>query len=451
MRVWAYMSVAALLVGSTLSQPVRADDAIDAWASWAMTPKIWKGQIVPAPERTPRPTALAVTLDSLELPLRVHAPANKARRGALALAALERAYVAWRGFGWPLPVPDSDLGGSAAFDLYLLPGAAVASAAAVDQERAVSDFDAALTYAMVSAERSGAQLSACVHSAFAHATARALDPAESASLARATGEYCAYRETGEPGCDDSFVLGQNEPEHSMLGTDLAAAGSGGMFLAMLSERHDAGSGEFVRALWELARQRSKGLVADDRLRGSPDVWEVLARVLDATEEHWPEEVAEFAAARFFAGEPARRAAAGYRVFAELPSDASVPLLADLDASSLPRHVRTPIDGGIEVLGSSYVRVRLAPCTTGACELRVWLRGELGPKWSLGALRLGADGRELGRTHAPPRDVPEAYLPLAISNDTRDVILVVTYLPRAIPDADPGVPAPRGVELAIELK
>jgi hypothetical protein len=451
MRVWAYMSAAVLCVGSALSQPARADDAIDAWARWATTPTVWKGQIVPAPERVPRPSVRGVTFDSLELPVRVHAPASKARRGARALAALEQAYVAWRGFGWPLPVPDADLGGSPAFDLYLLPGAAVASDARVDQERAVSDFDAALTYATVSAERSGAQLTACVHSAFAQATARALEPAESASLVHATGEYCAYRETGEPGCDDSFVHGQNAPEHSMLGSDLAAAGSGGMFLAMLSERHAAGSGDFVRALWELARQRSKGLVADDRLRGSPDVWEVLARVLETTEEHWPEEVAEFAAARFFAGEPSRRAAAAYRVFAELPSDAAVPLLADLDRASLPRHVRTAAEGGIEALGSSYVRVRVDACTTGACELRVWLRGELGPKWSLTALRLGADGREIGRTHAPPRDVPEAYLPLAISSDTREVILVVTYLPRTTPDADRGVPAPRGAELAIELE
>lgn len=451
MRVRAYMSAAALFVGTALSRPAHADDAIDAWAKWAMTPKIWKGQIVPAPERTPRPSAPGIELDSLELPLRVHAPPGKQRRAARALAALERAYAAWRGFGWPLPVPDADLGGSSAFDLYLLPGAAVASDSQVDQERAVTDFDGALTYATVSAERAGVQLAACVHSAFAQATARALEPAESVSLVRATGEYCAYRETGEPGCDDSFVLGQNAPEHSMLGMDLAAAGSGGMFLAMLSERHDAGGGELVRALWELARQHSKGLVADDRLRGSPDVWEVLARVLEATEERWPEELAEFAAARFFAGEPSRRAAAAYRVFAELPSDAAVPLLADLDQAALPRHVRTAADGGIEALGSSYVRVRLAPCATGACELRVWLRGELGPNWSLTGLRLGADGRELGRTHAPPRDVPDAYLPLVISSDTRAVILVVTHLPRATPDADPGVPAPRGVELAIELK
>jgi hypothetical protein len=353
-----------------------------------------------------------------------------------------------------LSVPDSALGGSGAFDLYLIPDAALGADAQVDEERVPSDFDAAFAYAIVSGRFGGPQLAACVHSAFAQATARALEPAESSSLVRATGEYSAYRETGEPGCDDSFVRGQSAPEHSMLATDVAAAGSGGLFLAMLSERHDAGSGEFVRKLWELARQRSKGLVDDDRLRGSPDVWEVIARALELTEAKWVDEVAEFAVARYFAGQGGRRAAAAYRVFAELPSDAAVPLLADLQESQLPRHVRTDPEGGIEPLGTAYVRLQLTEasrCARQGCELRVWLRGELGPNWLLSAVRLAADGRELGRTHAPAREVPQAYLPLAVSADTRQVIVVVTNLPRTTPDADLGAPVPRGVDLAFELQ
>jgi hypothetical protein len=447
------MSAAAVIVGSLVATGAHADDAEDpiaAWARWAMTPKVWKGQIVPAPERAERPSASPLVLDSLELPVRVSAPRSQARHAVAALAALERAYVAWGRLGWPLPVPDADLGGSPAFDLYLLPNAAAVRDAHVDQERAPSDFDAALTYAVVSAELSGAQLAACVHSAFAQAALRAVEPAEASSLVRAAGEYTAYRETGEPGCDDSLVLGQRAPEHSMLGEDDAAAGSGALFFAMLSERHDAGSGEFVRAAWELARQRSKGLVADDRLRGSPDVWEVLARALETGGERWTDAIEEFGVARYFAGDVTRRGGAAYRVFSGLPSDGAVPLFADLSASQLPKHVRTEAEGGVEPLGSIYVRVRFEqPCAAEPCELRVWLRGELGPNWSLTALQLGADGRELGRTRAPARNVPESYLPLAISADTREVILVVTHLTRTIPDADRGVPPPRGVELVIE--
>jgi hypothetical protein len=47
-------------------------------------------------------------------------------------------------------------------------------------------------------------------------------------------------------------------------------------------------------------------------------------------------------------------------------------------------------------------------------------------------------------------VPEAYLPLVLGPDTAQVVLVVTHLPRALPDADRPLPAPHGVELAIEL-
>lgn len=454
MRAGAYMSVAALLVASALLRvsPARADDAIDAWARWALTPKVWKGQIVATPPRRVRPAEGSQRLVSLEFPVQVHARRNAGSRAQVALDALEDAYVALRAQGWPLPVPDADLGASAAFDLYLVPGVECASEAAVDEQRALSDFDAALTYAIVSEDVRGPRLAACVHSAFAQATARALEPAESASIVRATGEYAAYRETGAPGCDDSMIAGQGAPEHSMLGADRAAAGSGALFLAMLSERHDAGSGEFVRALWELARQHSKGLVSDDRLRGSPDVWEVLARVLESSGEQWTDAIADFGTARFFAGDARRRAAASFRVFAELPSDGAVPLLADVDGAQLPKHVRTAADGGIEPLGSAYVRVRLSGedrCAAGRCELRVWLRGETGPEWSLTAVQIGAEGAELGRTRAPARKVPESYLPVLVSSATREVILIATHLPRALPDADRGVGAPRGVELTIE--
>jgi hypothetical protein len=54
-------------------------------------------------------------------------------------------------------------------------------------------------------------------------------------------------------------------------------------------------------------------------------------------------------------------------------------------------------------------------------------------------------------HAPAREVPQAYLPLALTGETRQVVLVVTNLPRTTPDADAGKPVPRGVELALESK
>ncbi|HKP55258.1 MAG TPA: hypothetical protein VJV78_00980, partial [Polyangiales bacterium] len=70
-RVLTYMSAAVLLFGSTIA---RADDAIAEWARWALTPKVWKGEIVQAPLPAERPAGLPLALRSLELPLAVHAP-----------------------------------------------------------------------------------------------------------------------------------------------------------------------------------------------------------------------------------------------------------------------------------------------------------------------------------------------------------------------------------------
>jgi hypothetical protein len=136
------------------------------------------------------------------------------------------------------------------------------------------------------------------------------------------------------------------------------------------------------------------------------------------------------------------------VLSSLPSDAAVPLLADLELQQLPRHVRTPTDGGLESLGSAYVRVR-TPGLSGQGELRIWLRSELGPEWSLSAVRLAADGRELGRTRAPTRRVPQSFLPLMLEPDTAEVIVIVTALATSTPDADEPVLAIHGFDLALE--
>ncbi len=434
------MSAAALLVGLSYAAGGRADDAIDAWARWAMTPKVWKGQVVPAPLPSPRPLPDgARVLESLELPVRLLVPPRTGAAGAT-LASVERAYRRFRDAGWPLPAER--------IDVYALPGLP-ASEARVDRLEAPSDFDAADTYALAPLGLAPAQRRACVQSALAQAALRALEPAEADTWVRAAGEYVAWRETGEPGCLDSFALAQQAPARSMLGRDEVAFGSGGLFFAYLSERH---GDEFIRALWELARQRSKGLVPDDQLRGAPDVFEVLSRVLESANETWQEAVVEFSAARWFAGDARRRNGAAYRVFSGLPSDAAVPLLAEFTSAQLPRRARTDAEGGIEALGSAYVRLSLADdavCVAQGCALRVWLRGELGPHWALTALRLDAEGRELGRTHAPARDVPHSYLPLTLEPGTGEVILVITHLPRELPDADHRAPALHGVELTID--
>jgi hypothetical protein len=447
MSVWR--CACALALAWLTSAPAHAQSAMDAWASFVLAPKVWKGQVVPEPDATPRPSGPELRLDSWRLPLHVHAPTTlpKAQLRA-ALSALEDAYQALSERGWPLPFPDGGYGGTPGFDLYLQPHAAAPASAQLDAPAPLSDFDAAQTYAVVDAAVSVADLPACVQSAFTQAALRAQDPSEAESWLRASGDFSAWLFDGEPGCQQSMVQAQQTPELGLLNHDPRSAGSGALALALLSERHDGGSGQFVQALWELTRQRSRGMVDHGLLRSSPDLWEVLVQVLKASShEQWQDALDELAAARFFSGERTRRAAAAYRTLSALPSDAQVPVLGDLAWAQLPAHLLSD-EAGLQELGSAYVRVRL-PSPGGADGLRIWLRGELGPRWSLLAIRLDQAGQELGRVSAAERRLPQSYLPITLTPDTAQVIVVVSYLAEKTPDADRSLWPAHAFELIVD--
>jgi hypothetical protein len=215
---------------------------------------------------------------------------------------------------------------------------------------------------------------------------------------------------------------------------------------MLSERIEHAPATFVRSLWETTRQRSQGLVAADRLRSSPDLWEVLRLVLETQHLKLEDELVEFGVARYFAGPPPRKAQAPYRIFGALPSDAAVPIAHNLRGAQLPVKLREhPV---LQELGSAYVRVALDQRSHS--RMQVWLRGELGARWSLTAVRLADGGRELGRMAAPARNVPNAFLPVTLDAETAEVILIVTQLPELTPDADLKLDSGRGYELIVEL-
>lgn len=443
MRVWLISALCLFTIR------VHADDAVDAWASWALAPKVWKGQTVLAGTLTPEPDlggdAGSLTVASLEKPLQVHGT----QRAARVLLGLERAYTTLRAHGWPLPFFDGELGGSPAIDLYMVPSALCvggAACSALALPLTPSDFDSALTYAQIADDVPRAELDACVHSALAQAGLQGVDPAEAASWVYASAELSVWQLMGELGCDSSLSRGQQLAEHGLLNAERSSAYAGALFLAMLSERVEREPGAFVRSLWETTRQRSTGLVSAERLRSSPDLWEVLKVVLETQHIKLDDELIEFGVARYFAGPSARKAQAPYRILAALPSDGAVPLMRDLRSSQLP--VKLTDHAPLHDLGSAYVRVRLDDRTHD--RMQVWLRGELGARWSLTAVRLSDDGRELGRTAAPPRTVPHAYLPVTLDAETSEVVLVVTQLPLKTPDADLRIDTSHGYELIAEV-
>jgi hypothetical protein len=446
MRVWLISVVWLFTIR------VHADDALDAWASWALSPKVWKGQTVLAGELAPEPEREGgyLTLGSVELPLRAHAaPRSSQRRSQQTLLALERAYATLIANDWPVPMFDGELGGSPAVDLYVVPRAQCAGTAACSAlaaPLAPSDFDAALTYAMVADDVPGSELFACVHSALAQAGLRGVDPSEAASWVFASAELSVWQLTGELGCDSSLSRGQQLAGLGLINASRDSAYAGALFLGMLSERIEGEPGAFVRSLWETTRQRSAGLVKPERLRASPDLWEVLRVILETQHIKLEDELIEFGVARYFAGPAARKAQAPYRILAALPSDAAVPLTQSLRSSQLP--VKLSDHAALHDLGNAYVRIGLEDRSQQ--QLKIWLHGELGPRWSLTAVRLSESGRELGRTAAPPRNVPSAYLPVALDVETAEVLLVVTQLPQQTPDADVRVDTSHGSELIIEL-
>jgi hypothetical protein len=440
-----YMSAVLCLVVLSASS-ARADGAMDAWAQWALAPKVWKGQTVLAPDAVARPAGAFARRDSLRWPVHVHLPARSSQlQAAAALRAVEAAYDALHERAWPLPPPDGGYGGTPGFDLYLARDECGACAR-IDAPIAWSDFDAAQTYAVVDSAVPDSALLACAQSAVTQAGLRSVDPSEAESWAKASGELMAWLVTGEAGCQDSLIEAQRAAATGLLDADPQSGGAGALLLAMLTERIDGGSGEFVRGLWETTRQRSRGLVPNDRLRSSPDLWEALIQTLRSKGVRWSDELTEFGVARYFAGEARRRAQAPYRVLGALPSEAAVPLTSELSLSDLPRHIRN--DAGVSSLSSEYVRVRTSGSS--GSELRVWLKGELGPLWSLSALRLAKDGSELGRTSAPPRRVPNSYMPLALDPETAEVVLVITNLPEIAPDADRASPSPHAYELVVAI-
>ena len=456
----AYMSATratwavAFLLLTCLVPSASADGAMDAWAQFTLAPKVWKGQTVAAPDHVARPDAAFNACHSSSWPAHAHLPIRSSRRQAQTLlSALDAAYAALARLGWPVPWPDGGYGSTLGFDLYVADTGCDACAH-VDDPIAWTDFDSAQTYAVLDSASAAFDAAPCVLSALTQAGLRAADPSEAESWVRAGGELAAWLTTGEPGCSDSFVAGQRTAADGLLNDELGSAAAGALFLAVVSERRGSDDGEFVRGLWETTRQRSHGLVAADRLRSSPDLWEALAQTLRVHGVELQDELIEFAVARYFAGPAQRRAQAGYAVLRALPESAGVPLTAELTASATAHHLRPNTE--LAALGTAYVHVdiplisgrRDAAAAADATELRVWLKGELGPDWSLTAVRLAADGRELGRTSAPARRVPSSYLPIALEAETRSVLLVIVNLSEAIPDADRPGPGPHGYELVI---
>jgi hypothetical protein len=429
--MWIRPTALAALLLATAGTPAGAQflDAPREYAKAiveATTPR-WEGQVVPWPTPRPRPVPAPHTLRSMERPLSVHlAPDVPPERGEAALAALEAAALWLDHAGWPGPLPDGGRGGTDGFDLYLTPLVNGMAEAFADAPVPWAHYDAVSAHAVVDPATPPEALAACATEAYLQAILLGQDPAEAPPWRRATATFAAWLVTGEWGCSNDVAEAQRHPWRSWVNG--AEDGGGALFLAMLSDRMDGGRGTFVRDLWQLSRQRSTGT---DLLRGTPDTWQAIDLILDASGVPLRETLVDLAIARYFAG--TRRTHAPFPSLREAGPHATVPHHWGARWAALPSR-SPPADPPLEPTGSAHTVVDVADAPEGSV-LRVWLRGEYGVRWSLTAVRLDINGAPLSRMSAPAREVPQAYLPVELTQDTHQVLLVVTNLSSRLPDAD----------------
>lgn len=402
-------------------------DSIATFLANAMS-KRWTGPRVEPPPPTPRPD-IPIAVWSDELPLAVHASSDSDRARDV-LRALEDTYRLLERTRWPTHLPDGGYGGTDDFDLYLADDPPRSTDAFADTENSWALLDEVTTFAVMDADVDPVALEACVASAYAEALLYSQDPAESLAWRRATADFVSWLVTGRFGCDEAVAIQQREPWRSPIDGAAGSGAGGAGFLAFLSERHDRGSGAFIRDLWALARQNTW---EGHGLRASPDLWEALRVLIEMSEDTMEELVLDYSVARWFTGDPPRERQAPEPVLAAMPRDAIVPYIDTIRWAELSEYSEAA-DPPIEPLGTGYVEIDVSGAPPNA-TLELWLRGEYGVEWAMVAFRVDRRRHELGRVSTPVRLNTNAYLQVSLFESTDRVIVAVTNFSSRLPDAD----------------
>jgi hypothetical protein len=434
--------VCIALAAALQTQTARAEgdllgaDGI-AEAIVSMTSPIWTGPRTPAPVEVARPRSASSTMRSPRALVSVHAdPSVDRDTMQRTMTALESARGRLSALGWPIPFSDGDLGGDAGVDLYLT--SELAPGAYVDELVPWSYLDGASTFVVMDPATPSEWVDACVIEAYADGVLLGADPAESAAWRRATAAWLAWELTGRFGCDDAVHEQQAEPFRSWIANGADGGAGGAMLLAYLSARHADGSPEFVRDVWDLARQRTWEGVG---LRAEPDVWSAFDAAIGLSGDSLLDNVVDLGVARWFIGrtadvDPALRG---------LDADATAPVTRTM--TRLPTRVSAPVP--LEPGGSGYV-VMGRSVWGDLRRLRAWFRGEYGVRWSFAAVQVDETGHELGRMVAPSTSVtPEAFLPIQLDDDTAQLVFVVTHLGNDLLDADEPITTERSFEIVVD--
>lgn len=393
---------------------------------------VWRGPRVAWPLPEARPLS-HVTLRSSRWPVSVHGSGD-----VHWVQALDAAYDLLDEQGWPLPPADGGRGETDGFDLYVVsslrarapqgrdvwpaPDAPVEPTRMSDAYFDAPVFDAALdsgiVFSAVNQDVPRDRYLGCAVQLVAEAGLYAADPSEAPALRHATGAWLAWRLTGEFGCDEeALVRQQRESQRALLDHNDAGASGAAMWVDAISQRHDGGDTAFMRDAWTLSRQFTNDT---GDMRAEPDVLRVLSQAAQLVHDPLDRTVEQLAVSRYFSG----RGRSDVGILRAL--DVQVPVFGEASWSALPRTLRFG-EIGVGVWGSAYARIDTSEAPAGSV-LRVWLEGEPGTEWSLVAVRLDAEGHELGRTRVPPTRRARGFIPVELAEGAHEVVLVVTNVP-----------------------
>ena len=341
----------------------------------------------------PEPAAAPVVACSFTEDVCVHAAPSVAPAAVLStLGQAESALRAYRALGLPPPLSDGQLGGSSAYDVYLLPGLA-APLTAGDLTLNSDGWDRASAYTLLPppSPRAGCEAAFTVAAALAHATALRFDAGAEAGTLSMAGSYLASLVAPCPSIElavmDDF---QRHPERSFAAGDPDRPDGALLFPWFLDESWGrAGPGRVITSLLALVTQKTPPGAWE--WHNQPDVYAALRSIMRDRSSTLDNLLLDFAVSRAFVGTRSDGAHLAdverFGDFGRVRFEWAVPY------DSLPRRLAPAAP--IEAMGMTYLWLDTSSAPPGA-ELTFVGDWELPSVFRWALVKVGKDGAEAGR-------------------------------------------------------
>lgn len=425
-RAAAGVTLATLLVGGCRDARAEPNRSFFLGApTRPPTPRAVDSHLPTGPPRigAPRPSGDSKPACAFRAPVCVHAAEGVDPARALdALGALERAYerLVWA-LDLPAPRDDDGRGGSDALDLYLIDGARDGPLDVRNDLAVGQSWDSASSFCVLDADQGSLERAAtlCV----GEAIGRRLDAAETPHTLRAYATHLWWV-SGSPTTRDLDAVDriQLEPERAVAKGALDASAEGAALFF-----------EYLEAAWGLGAPARLGtsLVALSanstparafRWNNEPDTWDVVRESVGGLPA-FAGLMSDFSVSRAFLGD---RDDGTHFPSLEWPGWFGSPRFDwTLTWSSLPRRVL--LSRPVEPTGAAYLWLGLDGVALGSVlGFQAECESPAPFAWSL--VRVGRDGRELGRLQVPFQEAaPKVEQRLTNLETAAGVVIVGTNL------------------------